>query len=342
MAAAEPPGMKVSDLVSGVVRLIYNCRTTVHNGKPQEFIFGNNRFLDFGPPPFQVPPPAADGSCFLMEIAVGDVPIEVWKLIRDPHQKKTPDEGQDFVIIHNIYSYLVTSEEYAETRSKRQRWGPISFRVIQHDPVDAYSETWKKVVFALADAKLSFECHKNLLWKSEAQNAPSSSRSSVERGPPGVHSGSHDVPCNITPSIAVPVGSAGRASSMHSSHCGSYSQQRATSLAATLNAGSNAQPLVGSLSAFSKTFGTSPSSFVGMKRASPPVPAENPRLGRLYAVVAPLPQIDPNEVDDCEDLVVVASQAAKNLPTGEVIDAVAAAQRVKEDVWHSRHASDAY
>lgn len=153
--------MKVTEVVEGVARMIYYTRASIDSReKTDQFIVGNNRLFDNGPPPF-APLPLAEQV--LIEVSVGDTPIEVWKIARGLNFTDFTDEGQALIAIHAIFGHLVISEEYLALSNE-----DVKVDVVNYDP--AFGPEWKATVFALAGPNsqtLSFECHTNMHWKLE-------------------------------------------------------------------------------------------------------------------------------------------------------------------------------
>jgi hypothetical protein len=253
--------MRVSELVDSVGRMIYCTRATVLSDRTEQFIVGNLRLVDHGPPPYS-PLPVAEH--LLIEVAIGDTPVEVWKVHRGLQFTEISDDGQALIAIHALFGHLVISEEFQELKNHS-----VTVAVVQEDP--AFGQEWKPTIFALEGQNsqtLSFECYCNTMWKSELFDAANNG------GATSVHHASSSGLSRDMRSSAIPVASVGSAhrrggsfenrqhsargggaaggSSVQSSHSSTMYQQH-------LSPSLGPQQVIGSLS--SNRHGVSPTSF---------------------------------------------------------------------------------
>lgn len=251
--------------------MIFCTRATVLSDRTEQFIVGNMRLVDHGPPPYS-PLPVAEH--LLIEVSIGDTPVEVWKVHRglqlfpkSGDDSDMVDDGQALIVIHAVFGHLVISDEFRELKNHS-----VSVAVVLEDP--AFGPEWKSTIFALVapnSQTLSFECHLNTQWKTELFDGTNNNRESIH------HASSSGLSRDNFRSSAMPVtsvgsshrrggsfenrqhsarggGGAGAAggSSVQSSHSSTMYQQH-------LSPSLGPQQIVGSLS--SNRYGVSPTSF---------------------------------------------------------------------------------
>jgi hypothetical protein len=163
--------MRVTELIDGVGRMICLARGLESNvEKADQFILGNLRIFDNGPPQI-LPLPVSEK--IRIEVYARSTPVEVWKITRGLQFIDIPDEGQALMTVHAIFAYLISSQEYVDLQQHEVSVtttveDPTRRPETVADPVDGTA--WKSTVFALAgpdSQTLSIECHTNTCWKKD-------------------------------------------------------------------------------------------------------------------------------------------------------------------------------